>query len=240
MIMQSVVRSIFPPQCVTCDAMTSEEHGLCATCWKETRFLRGLVCDSCGCKLEGSDPTELAHCDDCLRVPRPWDHGRASFEYSGRGRKMVLGLKHGDRTDLVPAMGRWLEQAAKPVLTPQTLIVPIPLHWRRMFKRRYNQAALLAQALGSRTGHSVSPDALRRVRSTKPLEGHSRDARFEALSGSIEAHPKRGHLLASHDILLIDDVMTTGATFTAAALACRKAGAHRVCVLALARVCKDT
>jgi ComF family protein len=124
-------------------------------------------------------------------------------------------------------------------MTENTVIVPIPLHWWRLFRRRFNQSALLAQALANETQAFFAPDALKRIKKTETQDGKDREGRFANLRGAIEPHPKRGHILTGHDILLVDDVMTSGATFAAAAQACHDAGAENVRVMALARVAKD-
>lgn len=236
--MQTALHLLYPPQCLTCDALTETDHALCGSCWRDTPFLAGTVCDACGTPLPGEAEDGLL-CDECLATPRPWSHGRAAMIYAKNGRKIVLGLKHGDRLDLVTPAARWLATAAAPLLTPDTLIVPVPLHWRRLLRRRYNQAALLAQALGKRTGHDVCVDALTRRRHTPPLDGLGKDSRFATLQEAITWHPRRGARMAGRPVLLIDDVMTSGATLAAATEACLAARATEVCVLTLARVVKD-
>ena len=173
-------------------------------------------------------------------IARPWDQGRAALVYKDVGRRLALGLKHGDRLDLVPALASWMAHAGRGFLRADSLIVPVPLHWTRLLKRRYNQAAYLAKGVGKVTGASVLPDGLQRVKRTKPLDGHNRDARFAALQDSIVANPRRVHLIAGRDVVIVDDVMTSGATFAACTEMCIAAGAQSVCVLALARVAKDT
>ncbi|MBI1417191.1 MAG: ComF family protein [Limimaricola sp.] len=240
MRMQTVVRALYPPQCVGCAALTTEDFGLCGACWRETPFISGLVCDCCGAPLPGHDDGLAVHCDDCLATPRPWAHGRAALRYEGTARRLVLALKHGDRTDLAQAAGRWMAQASGPLLRDDMLVVPVPLHWTRLLRRRFNQAALLARVVGGVTRMEVMPDLLVRSRRTHLLEGLGRDARFAMLDAAIYPHPKRGVQAAGRPVLLIDDVMTSGATLAAAAEAAQAAGATEVCVLTLARVCKDT
>jgi ComF family protein len=240
MILQSVVRAIYPAQCIACDAMTDTDFALCPTCWKDVQFVSGLVCDLCGVPLPGDSDT-AEHCDDCMQIARPWDKGRAAVVYSGVGRKLVLGLKHGDRTDLAPALAEWLMRAAKPLLGDDaTAIVPIPLHWSRMIKRKYNQASLLALEMGRKTQVEVMPSLLVRTRRTASLEGHGREARFAALQGAISVRHGFEDRVRGRSFIVVDDVMTSGATFAAASEALCAAGAARVCVLALARVAKDT
>lgn len=236
-----LIAHIYPPQCMHCDApVEGAAHRLCADCWRETGFLSGLVCDACGIGLPGDGP-EATLCDDCLARPKPWDRGRAALAYSGAGRQMILALKHGDRTDLAPALGGWIARAVRPIAAPppDLLVVPVPLHWRRLAARRYNQSALLAAAVAHRLGAAHCPDLLLRVRPTPALEGHNRAARHETLAGAITPHPRRGARAQGRAVLLIDDVMTTGATLSAAAEACRAAGAARVDVGVLARVAPD-
>ena len=239
MKMQTAVNAVFPPDCVCCGAPVETEFGLCATCWGDTPFITGASCDQCGTPLPGSDPEPGLRCDDCLTIARPWDKGRAVFTYAGNGRKLVLRLKHGDQPAIARAAGKWMATRAAPLITDDTLIVPIPLHWWRLFRRRVNQSALLAQALANETGAAMAPDALRRTRRTETQDGKDREGRFANLRDSIHPHPRRGHILAGRDVLLVDDVMTSGATFAAAAQACHDAGAENVCVVALARVAKD-
>ena len=239
MKLQTAVNAVFPPDCVCCGAPVETEFGLCANCWSDTPFINGPSCDQCGTPLPGSDPEPGLRCDDCMTIARPWDKGRAVFTYSGNGRKMVLRLKHGDQPAIARAAGKWMAAKAGPLMTDNTVIVPIPLHWWRLFRRKANQSALLAQALANETHAFFAPDALKRVRKTASQDGKGREERFENLRDSIHPHPKRGHILTARDILLVDDVMTSGATFAAAAQACHDAGAENVHVMALARVAKD-
>ena len=239
MKLQSAVRLIYPPQCVFCGALTDSDFGLCGDCWRGSAFIGGLVCDACGMPLPGEDTGEKVHCDDCMTIARPWAQGRAALLYQDIGRKMVLGIKHGDRTDLARAAGAWMATAAEPLIRPDTLIVPVPLHWFRLLRRRYNQAALLGHWVAHQLKVPLCPDALLRKTRTKPLEGHGRDARFAALQGAISPHPGRAAQVKGRSILLVDDVMTSGATLAACTEALHTAGAAEVCVLLLARVTKE-
>ena len=237
---QSAIQAIYPYSCVACDARVEGAHGLCASCWAETGFITGLVCDSCGAPLPGTDDGSRVQCDDCMTTARPWDRGRGVLLYQGVGRRLVLALKHGDRTDLVPTLAGWLVKAARLLVNDDVLLVPVPLHWSRLLRRRYNQAALLAQASGRQLGIQVCVDALLRQRRTAPLDGHSKDARFAAIDGAIACNPKQVQLISGRHILLVDDVMTSGATLAAATEALRNGGAANVSVVTLARVTKET
>lgn len=237
--MQSVLRLLYPPHCLSCAAPVTTEFGLCGTCWKATPFVTGVVCDICGTPLPGTEDGTVVHCDDCLTIARPWDRGRAALVYKDNGRKMVLALKHGDRLDLVRPLAGWMQRAAAPILRPGMLVAPVPLHWRRLLRRRYNQAALLSQAVARTAGLDHCADLLARTRRTPTQEGRDRDARFANISGALTLNRRHAARVAGRDVLLVDDVMTSGATLAAAAEACRAAGAAQVSVLVLARVAKD-
>ncbi|SMX41300.1 ComF family protein [Octadecabacter ascidiaceicola] len=238
--MQSLIQILYPPQCALCDAKTESDFGLCGSCWAKTPFIEGLCCDDCGAPLPGGNAGDLGVlCDDCMVIARPWSKGRAALVYKDNARRLVLSLKHGDRTDLVRAVGPWMMKAAEPMMTPETLVVPIPLHRFRLLKRKFNQAVLLAQRIAQLANAECCNDGLIRTKRTAPLDGHNRDQRFETLSGAITANPKRVAQIKGRKVLLVDDVMTSGATFAAATEACFAAGADDVNVLALARVVKD-
>ena len=238
-VTKAVLHLIYPPQCLTCGALVTSDFGLCGACWRDTPFISGLVCDLCGVPLPGEDSGQPEHCDDCLTIARPWSRGRAAMLYKDKARAMVLAFKHGDRLDLTAPVAGWMLRAARPILEPGMLVVPIPLHWRRLFKRRYNQSALLSQAIARAAGLDHCPDLLVRHRPTGTQDGKSRDARFGNMADALALHPRRAALVEGRHVLLIDDVMTSGATFAAAAEACVAGGAGGVSVLAMARVAKD-
>ncbi len=237
--MQSALRLLFPPQCISCGEPTDADFGLCGACWRQTPFITGLACDRCGTPLPGEDEGRAEVCDDCLAIARPWDRGRAALVYRDNARRLVLALKHGDRLDLARPAAEWLLRAARPILREGMLSAPVPLHWTRLFRRRFNQSALLSRALAAAAGLDHCPDLLLRARRTASQEGRDRDARFANVAGAIRVHPRRGHRLAGRDVLLVDDVMTSGATLAAATDACLGAGAASVSVVTLARVAKD-
>ena len=240
MRLQTLLRAVFPPECLCCGARVDRDFALCGPCWRETPFIFGAACDLCGVGLPGqTDGDEVLVCDDCHGVARPWGHGRAVLHYADNGRKLVLGLKHADRAEVARAAGPWLARAGADLLAADPLIVPIPLHWRRLATRRFNQAALLAKALASVSGRDWLADALIRPRHTASQDGRDREGRFANLDAGIRAHPRHVARLAGRRVLLIDDVMTSGATFSAATQACLRAGADGVDVIALARVARD-
>ncbi|WP_415184597.1 double zinc ribbon domain-containing protein [Phaeovulum sp.] len=237
--MLGALHLVFPPRCIGCGGAVASDFGLCGACWCDTPFVTGLACDKCGAPLPGDDEGTPVLCDECMRIDRPWNRGRAALTYQGTGRRLILALKHGDRLDLVPPLAGWLHRAALPLLSPDMLVAPIPLHRLRLLKRRYNQSALLSREMARIARLDHCPDLLLRSRITPSQEGLGRDARFANVNGALAVTPKRKDLLAGRKVLLVDDVMTSGATLAVAAEACMRAGAALVCVVTLARVAKD-
>ncbi|MDG4647044.1 ComF family protein [Roseibacterium sp. SDUM158017] len=240
MRLQTLLHAVFPPECLNCGAQVEGDFALCGPCWSATPFILGAACDLCGKALPGQTAGgERLTCEECHAIARPWEAGRAVMGYADVGRRLVLGLKHGDRAEVARAAGPWLARAGADLLAGDPLLVPIPLHPLRLARRRYNQSALLVRAMASVTGAEIAVQALRRLRATPSQDGRTRDARFENLSGAIGPHPRFGKALKGRAVVLVDDVMTSGATFAAASEACRTAGATHLRVLALARVGGD-
>ncbi|MEO1239942.1 MAG: ComF family protein [Pseudomonadota bacterium] len=160
------------------------------------------------------------------------------MEYQGQARSLILRLKHSDRTDLARPLAAWLADRLRGRLPSETVVVPVPSHPIRLIQRRYNQSALIARGVAQNLGLRLEVDALLRVRATPKLDGMTAVERFAKLDGAIKAHPKRVHRIASRPVLLLDDVMTSGATLHAATLALNSAGITDVSVAVLARVMK--
>ncbi len=151
---------------------------------------------------------------------------------------MVLALKHGDRLDIALPAARWMAQKSAPLVCPDTLIVPVPLHWRRLVQRRYNQAAVLGQKLALNLDLPFLPDALHRLRPTQMQKDMNREQRFENQKAAISANPRATGQIRGRPVLIVDDVMTTGATLSACTEACLAANARAVNVIVLARVAR--
>jgi ComF family protein len=159
--------------------------------------------------------------------------------YQGNGRKLVLSLKHGDRIDLARPVAQWMVQAARTLIQPGMLVAPVPLHWMRLIKRRYNQAALLSSGIAKLAKLDHCPDLLQRRRNTGTQDGLTREGRFSNMADALSVHPRRANQIEGRHILLVDDVMTSGATLASAAEACIAQGATGISVLVMARVAKD-
>jgi len=236
---QRLLHTVYPPQCLSCDARVTTDFGLCGDCWRDTPFATGLSCTKCGTPLPGDDAVTEVVCDDCLRIARPWGQGRAALMYKDNARALVLALKHGDRIDLARPIAQWMARAAQPILEPDMLVAPVPLHWMRLIKRRYNQAALLSAGVARLAGLDHCPDLLQRRRNTGTQDDRSREGRFVNMENALTVHPRRAQMLVGRSVLMVDDVMTSGATLAAATEACLAGGAKAVSVLVMARVAKD-
>ncbi len=225
--------SLLPPQCLSCNAVVDSPGSLCSSCFASFTFITAPFCGCCGIPLESPVIDDIV-CGACLRDRPAFEHARAAFVYDGDSKGLVLKLKHGDRTDAAAHLARWLQRAGADLIARCDVMVPVPLHRWRLFFRTYNQAALLANALARLTGKPVMPDALQRVRAT-PSQGRlERAARRRNVARAFAV--RRASDLSGRRVLLIDDVLTTGATAGACAEALLKAGAAAVDVLVLARV----
>lgn len=226
---------LYPPRCLTCTEPTEQGASLCAECWANTTFITGAICDVCGTPLPGETGGKIK-CDSCIARRPEWDIGRAAVIYAGGGRRVVLSLKHGDRLDLARPLAEWMARSGDELFDKADVIAPVPLHWRRLFKRKFNQSAELARHLSAISGIEYVPDLLIRNKPTPSQDGLTRAERHENQRGVFSLHKHRD---VPKNVLLIDDVMTTGATLSACAEALRAAGAERIDALVLARVARD-
>jgi ComF family protein len=222
---------VFPPQALD-PGPRPLSSGYSADAWNRITFLADPVCDGCGLPFE-YDLGEGVRCPACTARPRAFARARAACLYDEASRDPILKLKHADRTDLAPLMARWLSRAARPLIEDADAIAPVPLHPFRLFRRRYNQAAEIARALSGLTGLPYLPDVLTRRRDTGSQGGKSGSGRRRNVAGAFQAHPTRA---AGKRILLVDDVLTTGATAEGCARALLASGAACVHVAVVARV----
>ncbi len=234
-VSRTVLDAVLPPRCLKCGDILSTAQGLCPDCWRKLSWLAAPCCAACGQPFP-FDAGEGSLCGACLQKRPAYDRARAVLRYDDESRDLVIGLKHADRTESVPVLAGWMARAGATLLESAELIVPIPLHWTRLASRRFNQAGLLAQAIGRSAGLPVQPQALTRRRATRS-QGHlGRLARFRNVKGAIAVAERYATAVSNRRILLVDDVITTGATVESAAKVLISAGARNVDVLALAKV----
>jgi ComF family protein len=226
---------VFPPLCVSCETQNSEPYALCNDCWSKLVFVMPF-CERCGLPFE-IDPGEASVCAGCYAAPNEFSRARSVFHYDDASRQLILAFKHGDRLERAPALAHWLSRAGRDLGRDVQLIVPVPLHRTRLWRRRYKQAAILAKILARQTNRSYAPEILERVRAT-PSQGAmpSAKARKRNVLAAFRVPKSRRNQLQGMRVLLVDDVYTTGATLNACARVLKRAGAARVDALTLARV----
>ena len=223
--------AVFPPH--RFDGVRALEAGLSPDAWSKVVFLEAPVCDGCGAPFEFELPER---CAACQARPFVFARGRAACLYDDASRELILRFKHADRVDLASLFATWIGRSAKELLEEADAVVPVPLHPMRLIRRRYNQAAEIARPLARRAGLEYLPDALVRKRRTESQGAKSGAARRRNVQGAFEVPETRRKQLKGRRILLIDDVLTTGATADACARALIKAGARAVDLAVVARV----
>ena len=223
-----------PTLCVACREPV-EGEGVCANCWAKLSFIAPPFCPRLGIPFV-YDPGPDMLSMEAIADPPAYTRARAAVRYDDVARKLVHALKYQDRTDLAPAMGRWMARAGQELLDGADALVPVPLHWRRGWSRRYNQSGALARIIAGQSGVAVATEALRRIRPTEQQIGLSRPQRASNVQGAFKVAPDRQQLIAGRRVVLIDDVLTSGATVDACARALLRAKATAVDVLVFARV----
>jgi ComF family protein len=226
---------VLPPTCLACRHPIGGAGGLCPACWGKAGFIERPFCERLGTPfphdLGGAllSPAAIAN-------PPAYERARAALRYGDVGRELVHLLKYGDRLDLVRPLGRWMARAGAELLHDADALVPVPLHWMRLWQRRFNQSAALARAISETARLPVRDHILTRVRATPPQVGLARPERARNMEGAFAVpRPARAEV-KGQKLVLVDDVLTSGATVDACAKALRRAGAERVDVLVLTRV----
>ena len=223
-----------PTLCVACRDPVDGE-GVCAGCWAKLSFIAPPFCPRLGIPFVYDPGPEMLSME-AIANPPAYARARAAVRYDDVAQTLVHALKYQDRTDLAPAMGRWMARAGRELLDDADALIPVPLHWRRGWSRRYNQSGALARIIEQQTGVPVAAEALRRIRPTEQQIGLSRPQRASNVQGAFKVAPDRQHLIAGRRLVLIDDVLTSGATVDACARALLRAKAAAVDVLVFARV----
>jgi len=239
LLARTMLDAVLPPRCLACGTVVAGDGAVCPSCWSGLAFIAAPHCACCGLPF-AFEVAPDALCGDCVRNEPTFGRARAALRYDDASRPLVLAFKHGDGIHAAGALGRWMTQAAGELLRDAELLVPVPLHRWRLFRRRYNQAALLAQAVGRLSGRQVLTDGLVRRRRTPSQGGLSRSGRIANIRGAFAVGRHRAGDLRGRKLLLVDDVMTTGATVSECARVLRRAGAVEVDVVTLARVVRPS
>lgn len=231
----TLVDAILPPLCLGCGEIIAQPGALCATCWPSYSFIAPPHCARCG-EPFAEELGAGAECAHCLAHAPRFGRARAALAYDDKSKRLILPFKHGDRTDLARACGDWMARAGAELLAEADIVAPVPLHWRRLFTRRYNQAQLLAARIAQQADVRLAPDLLRRRRWTGSQSGLKAKERRRNVRQAFDLSPKWAGRLDGQRVLLVDDVLTTGATVDACVRVLERAGAAGVDVLTLARV----
>lgn len=226
---------ILPPTCLSCRKPAGVAGGLCPSCWQGMGFIERPYCEKLGTPFV-SEMGEGLLSPAAIADPPAYDRARAAARFSDVARDLVHLLKYGDRLDLAAPLGGWMARAGRELLADADAMVPVPLHWSRLFQRRYNQSAILARELSRIAKVPVEDDILLRTRATRPQVGLARKERARNVQGAFAIAPGARIRVKGKKLVVIDDVLTSGATADACARILRRAGAVRVDMLVLARV----
>jgi ComF family protein len=224
-----------PPLCPSCHDPLGDGAGLCASCWSKLSMIEPPYCARLGIPFT-YDPGPGLLSMEAIASPPAYDRARAAVRYDDVARALVHAFKYGDRMDLAPLMGGWMARAGRELLEETDALVPVPLHWRRLWARRFNQSAALAGAISAERCVPVVHDALKRVRATAQQVGLSKPERADNVQGAFRVAPEAKAAVAGRRLVLVDDVLTSGATADTCAKALLRAGAAHVDVLVFARV----
>jgi ComF family protein len=234
-VSRAVLDAAYPPQCVACREITAEPATMCAACWRAMPFIARPFCERLGTPFTFDIGGPLLS-PAAIADPPVFGRARSVAHYDGAARELVHKLKYGDRQELALAMGGMMTSAAVDLVADADVIVPVPLHWTRLWQRRFNQAAALGAVVARSAGLPMEPMLLRRRKRTLRQVGLTRAQRQSNLQGAFVVPDECRGALAGRHVLLVDDVMTTNATANAAARVLLKGGARAVDVVTFARV----
>lgn len=231
---------VYPPTCVGCGAATAQPHALCPACWSGMRLIERPFCERLGTPFALDLGVGPLLSPRAIAEPPVFQRARAVALYDGTARDLVHRLKYGDRLDLGRTMARMMVSSGQELLGEADLVVPVPLHFVRLWRRRFNQAAILARGVGRIGGRPCDVHALARIKATRPQVGLTRNQRAENLQGAFRVPEAAKSRLQGRRVLLVDDVATTGSTGNAAARALLRGGAASVDLLTFATVATET
>lgn len=224
---------LLPLRCLSCDERVGTGEGLCPACWSAMSFIEKPVCYRLGTPFS-YDIGEEAWSPRAIADPPPFERSRSVAFYQGTAQALVLALKFGGRRELARPMGLWMRAAGRDFLQPDSLLVPVPLHWSRLLSRRFNQAAALAKVIAEACDAPFAPDTLVRIKRTRQQVGLSAGERHKNVRSAFAVGRNRASLLTSRHVVLVDDVVTTGSTLRACTRTLLGAGAASVDVLTFA------
>lgn len=238
---------ILPPRCPINGTIVERVGAISPSAWKELTFISDPKCDCCGIPFAidsgiSDDKTASTSgflCADCLINPRPYNKARSIFTYNAGSRSMILAFKHGDKTHIHTTLAPLLDNLSKEFLGSDTIFIPVPLHWLRLVKRRFNQSAILAAETAKLSGNLHWPDALIRTRHTPPQGHKNAKDRHKNVAHAFDINADYQEKIKGKNIILVDDVFTTGATLEECAKTLKSAGAETVNIITVARVVKE-
>lgn len=234
--LSQIIKIFLPPRCIKCGAVLSDDDGLCPECFNQLNFITAPYCHRCGHPFEEATGSKKLICANCAKKHKtPFRFNRSALYYDDISKDLILALKFMDKTENAKTLAKWLYIAGHDIWQEEVdILVPVPLHYKRLIKRRYNQSALLVKELSKLAGIKADYTSLIKHKSTKPQVQFSGRERVKNVKGVFSVkHPEK---IQGKRVVLIDDVMTTGSTLKECALALKKAGAKSVDTLTVARV----
>ncbi|MEZ5786005.1 MAG: ComF family protein [Xanthobacteraceae bacterium] len=238
-VLSRAVDLVLPPACAACREPVAGSGGLCARCWAKLSFTARPYCERLGTPF-AHDPGPGVLSVQAIADPPAYGRARAAVRYDEIARALVHALKYGDGLDLAPLLGRWMSEAGRDLLADANAVIPVPLHWRRRWARRFNQATALAKIVSQRSGVPLVNGALRRVRATAQQVGLARSERARNVQAAFRVAEQGAGMIRGKRIVLIDDVLTSGATADTCARVLLRRGALSVDVLVFACVINST
>lgn len=235
-VLKNLLSIVIPPTCPGCHLPVEKDHTICPSCWKDLTFITLPFCDSCAEPLEVSGDLDQTYiCGQCRQAPPKFSQTRSLFKYAGLARRLILSLKHGNATHLAFGLAEKACARHSDYIKEADIIIPVPLHWSRLFKRGYNQASLLAKNVAYNCNKPFHATLLQRNRRTPSQGKYGKKARLRNVRSAFNLSKKDQNSIAGKTVLIVDDVMASGATLNACAKVLLTAKAKKVKVLVVAK-----